>query len=301
MPHPFTPLPEDLGDHAFRLTDGLAAGLTPKQLLSTRFERPFAGVRSTGRPMNVAELASAYAAKMHPSAFFSHTTAAILHGMWLPLAQQDEQVLHVSVTPPSRAPRDRRVRGHHLVDRPGLVQVRGGMRVASPVETWCQLATQLGLLDLVVSGESLLAKGRPFHFPLHRLVTAVEAGDRPRQQMLERAVPALREGVRSPWETVLRLLLVGAGLPEPEINGTIRNPDGGFVAECDLVYRSARIVIEYEGAHHFADAKVARKDITRYERLQDLGWRVIRVTIDDLRLHPEEVIARVRKALETRA
>ncbi|HEV7623903.1 MAG TPA: DUF559 domain-containing protein [Amnibacterium sp.] len=301
MPRPSAPLPDDLADRAFRLTDGVAAGLTPKQLLSTRFERPFVGVRSTARPMTVAELARAYAAKMHPSAFFSHTTAAILHDMWLPLAQQREQLLHVSVTPPSRAPRDRRVRGHHLVDRPGLVEVRDGLRVAGSVEAWCQLATVLGMLDLVVAGESLLAKGRPRRVPLHRLVDAVAAGDRPRQQMLERALPDLREGVRSPWETVLRLLLVGAGLPEPEINAVIRDSAGDFLAECDLVYRSARIVIEYEGADHFADAKVARKDITRYERLQDQGWRVIRVTIDDLRLHSEEVVARVRKALATRA
>jgi hypothetical protein len=301
MSRPSTPVPAELGDRAFRLTEGAAAGLTAKQLLSSSFDRPFAGVRTTHRPESVNDLVAAYRPKMRGAAFFSHTTAAVLHSFWLPPALEQEQVLHVSVVPPARAPRDRRVRGHHLVDRPGLVQVRDGIRLASPVETWCQLGTVLGMLDLVVAGESLLAKGRYPRMPLHRLVDAVGAGDRPRQGLLERALPELREGVRSPWETVLRLLLVGAGLPEPEINGSIDDGAGRFVAECDLVYRAARIVIEYEGEYHFANAKVARKDITRYERLQDLGWRVIRVTIDDLRLHPEEVVSRVRKALKSRA
>ena len=301
MSRPSAPLPDDLSEDPFHLTQGINAGFTEKQLRARRFERPFAGVRTLEQLATVEQLALAYQPKMHPAAFFTHTTAAVLYGIWLPEALKAEQVLHVSVVPPARAPRDRHVKGHHLIERPGLVRTRDGMRIASPLETWCQLATVLGLLDLIVAGEWLLAKGRPGRVPLHLLVAAVETGDRPRQSLLERALPALREGVRSPWETRLRLLLVGAGLPEPEINGAIRTEEGRFVAECDLVYRAARIVVEYEGAQHFADVKVARKDITRYERLQDLGWRVIRVTVDDLTLHPDEVIARVRRALRERS
>lgn len=40
-----------------------------------------------------------------------------------------------------------------------------------------------------------------------------------------------------------------------------------------------------------------RDDILKYERLQDLGWRVIRVTKDDMRERPDETVARVRAAL----
>ena len=40
------------------------------------------------------------------------------------------------------------------------------------------------------------------------------------------------------------MLLVQAGLPEPEVNGRILDERGRFVAECDLVYRQARVIIE---------------------------------------------------------
>jgi very-short-patch-repair endonuclease len=86
------------------------------------------------------------------------------------------------------------------------------------------------------------------------------------------------------------------GLPEPEVNGIIRDGGGYRVAECDLVFRKQRVLLEYEGDHHRADPATFRKDITRYDRLQDLGWRVIRVTEADLK-RPEELLARIRRAL----
>ncbi len=70
---------------------------------------------------------------------------------------------------------------------------------------------------------------------------------------------------------------------------------GHFVAECDLVYRRAKVVLEYEGDGHRERGKF-RKDIARYDRLQDLGWRVIRVTQEDLD-HPADLLARIRRAL----
>jgi len=112
---------------------------------------------------------------------------------------------------------------------------------------------------------------------------------------LERAVALIRRNVRSAKESELRLLLLAAGLPEPEINGTIVDEQGWFVAECDLVYRGAKVVLEYEGDGHRERARF-RKDISRYDRLQDLGWRVIRVTQEDLN-HPADLLARVRRAL----
>lgn len=290
-------LPDGISDEAFAVSAGLRAGLSPKQLRNARFETPFSGVRSSEHPVDVTALARSYAVKMRPGSFFSHVTAAVLNDIWLPLHLERAEVLDVAVHPGARAPRDRRVRGHHLIERPGLVWERNGLRVANPIETWCQLATVLGMLDLIVAGECLLGKGRPRPVALHELVAAVAVGDRPRQRMLNQVLSRLRTGVRSPWETVLRLLLVDAGLPEPEINGLIFTDEGQFIAESDLVYRRQRVLIEYEGEYHFGGVRQARKDITRYERLQELGWRVIRVTVDDIRLHPEETIARVRTAL----
>jgi hypothetical protein len=217
--------------------------------------------------------------------------------MWLPLDLERDATLDVSVRKPRRAPRDRGVRGHHLIDRPGLVLVLDGLPVADPVETWCQLATVLHIPDLVAAGDSLLTPDHWDAVPrLDRMTWAADDPGRPMHVRLLRAAALVRIGVRSPKETELRLLVLEDGLPEPEVNGIIRDGGGYRVAECDLVFREQRVLLEYEGDHHRADPVTFRKDITRYDRLQDLGWRVIRVTEADLR-RPEELLGRIRRAL----
>lgn len=288
-----------LGD-AFSYTDGIAAGLTPDELRHPGWSRPHHGVRSVREASTPLELAEDYAPRMRPEQYFSHATAGIAHGMWLPSAIERRLEIHLAVPPGFRQPRGKRVRGHLLIERPGGPVMCSGLRVARPEEAWCQLATVLGLDDLVVAGESLLAKGRRRGVPLRVLRTAVEAGDRPRQALLDRALPELRAGVRSPKETELRRLLVAAGLPEPGINVDIFDEAGAWVAESDLVYARLKIAIEYEGELHFLDGAVQRKDVYRYELLQALGWRVIRVTKDDLAFRRAELVDRVRAAIAAR-
>ena len=140
-------------DGPFSLAAGKDAGFSEGELRSARWVRPFAGVRSFDEPQTIRELAEAYAVKMQPEAFFSHITSAVLLGMWLPLALQTRMLLHVSVPPHLRAPRDRLVKGHTLIERPGLLWTKHGLRIASARETWCQLATILGFEDLVVRRE----------------------------------------------------------------------------------------------------------------------------------------------------
>lgn len=259
---------------------------------------PFVGVRSVPMPQaGPLELARAYVPIMSAGEFFSHVTAALIHGIWLPLALERRPLLDVSVHKPARAPRDRLVRGHHLIPRVGLVQEKDGFRVASPVEAWCQLATCLTVAQLVVAGDALVQHGVPHALEAHALmVAAADDRARPASGRLRRATPLVRLGSRSAGESALRVLLLQAGLPEPEVNGRITDARGRFVAACDLVYRAARLVIEYEGDGH-RDKKTFRDDIHRYERLQDLGWRVVRVTADDIRLRPAETIERVRRLL----
>lgn len=114
---------------------------------------------------------------------------------------------------------------------------------------------------------------------------------------LRAALPLVRLRVRSPRETLLRLLIADAGLPEPEINYWIYDDQGQFLAESDLVYPEGKVVIEYEGDHHRTDLRQWRKDIARREALEDAGWRVIRVSADDLDLYPDRLIARIRRTL----
>ncbi|MGN6445351.1 endonuclease domain-containing protein [Amnibacterium sp.] len=285
----------------FTYQQGLQAGLTPDELRHAGWARPHHGVRGFSEPTTVLELAHDYRPRMSPEQYFSHATASISHRMWLPIVVEQRMEVHVAVPPGFRQPRGKRVRGHLLIDRPGGTVERDGLRVARPEEAWCQLATMLGLDDLVIAGESLLAKGRPDRLRLAVLAHAVAAGDRPRQSLLNRALPELREGSRSPKETELRRFLVASGCPEPCINMDIYDDFGVWVAECDLVYPQWKIAIEYEGDLHFRDPAQLRKDVHRYELLQALGWRIIRVSKDDLAFDREGLVARVQAAIAERS
>jgi hypothetical protein len=296
-----TPLPKEFDGSAFRTASAGQAGVSEKRLRSRDLTRPFVGVRSTEAPTDVRSLCAAYPPKLAPGEFFSHGTAAVLHGMGVPLEVEQRLLLHVAVVKPARAPRDRRVIGHHLVRRPGLVVVHDGLPISSAVETWCQLASMLSTASLVVASDSLVQKGRPHpDLMLGALRSAAADADRPFTKRLFTAAAAVRVGSRSPGERRLRRLLVEAGLPEPEMNAALLDDQGRFLGEVDLLYRSKRVVIEYEGDYHRTDKAKWRSDVVRYERMQDAGYRVIRITADDLQDRPDETVQRVRVALSSR-
>ena len=92
-------------------------------------------------------------------------------------------------------------------------------------------------------------------------------------------------------------MLHDAGMPLPELNYLVHGRDGAFVARVDLAYPSRRLVLEYEGDHHRVERRQWHKDIRRQARLEDLGWRVIRVTASDL-TDPTDLILRLTQVLK---
>lgn len=103
-------------------------------------------------------------------------------------------------------------------------------------------------------------------------------------------------GAASPPETHTRLCLIRAGLPPPETQIEVFD-DTGFVARADMGWRQWRVLVEYDGAHHWTDPAQRTRDIDRYAVLSELGWTVIRVGADLLHRRPEVFIDRVRRAL----
>ncbi|MBN9612801.1 MAG: hypothetical protein J0H64_04975 [Actinobacteria bacterium] len=109
----------------------------------------------------------------------------------------------------------------------------------------------------------------------------------------------LRSPVDSPPETLLRLLIVDAGLPEPMVNCPVRV--GGRVLHADLGYPQLKIAIEYEGGYHFDGGHTqARRDVHRWEAMHDAKWRVLRVTALDLQ-DPRAFLARLAAAIQDAA
>jgi hypothetical protein len=97
-------------------------------------------------------------------------------------------------------------------------------------------------------------------------------------------------------ESVLRLAIVEAGLPEPEVNAPIRDRSGRFLGLGDLVFPEWKLIVEYDGGYHFASDRQVHRDIDRLASFADAGHTVIRVH----KLHmgrPEHILGRTRSAL----
>lgn len=219
--------------------------------------------------------------------------------MPLPWTMRRNVGLHVSARLGDPAPRARGVIGHRGESVAGQLLEVGGLRVPAHEVVWCQLATELSVIQLVAVGDYLLGGVHPIS-TIARLTDAAESWS-PRRGVasLRQALPAVRSGVDSPKETELRLFVVSMGLPEPLVNRRYYDARGRYLGRADLSWPAWRIVFEYEGDHHRTDRETFRRDLARRDRFESAGWSVIRVTHDDLgaasRAFEYTVRARIRR------
>lgn len=101
-------------------------------------------------------------------------------------------------------------------------------------------------------------------------------------------------------ETRLRMLLVLAGLPEPEINVVVRDADGEPLRRYDLTFREARTIVEYDGRHHIERVEQWESDLARREEIEDGGWRILVVTSRGIHRRPDQTLLRVQRRLSER-
>ncbi len=277
----------------FTRADAIAAGISPGMLRGSKFRRIF-------RDVYVHELARASpltrvraALLIHPlSAFASHASAARVYDVPLPLLGDE----HVSVF--SAGERRRRTGiVNHVVEPNAEVREVDGLRVSAPARMFVELASVLGLVDLVVVGDALVRL---------RLVTTEEligyaATWRNRGVALaRRAASLVRDRVDSPMETRLRLLIVLAGLPEPEVNRRITDDQGRTLYRLDLCYPSLRLIIEYDGRQHSEDPAQADWDISRREWFDHHDWMILPVVAKGIYQRPDQTLERVFAALKLR-
>jgi hypothetical protein len=296
------PIPPELNPRGFRVAEAIESGITFSRLRGRDLERPFRGTRTIGSGNSVFDLAAAYAPLLRAGDRFSHTTAAILWGLPLPRGFAE---LHVSTAAGRNPPRGKGVIGHRSSVSTAIT--REGLPVSGPRSMFLELATELELDDLVSVGDALILD--PYLLDPHDirpwtniqdLASACEGSRAPGCRRARRALKLMRQGAESRPETLLRLLLIRAGLPEPELNSDIHDAAGRFLGRGDLVYRAARVIVEYDGDHHRNSKEQYENDIMRLERFRDADWIVVQVRDRGLFVNADQTIARVRRAL-TRA
>lgn len=289
------PLPPALRSGPFTTTTAREGGVSLRRLRGHDLVAPIKGIRVPHGSDGLTARCRAFALHRRHDFAFSHTTAAALYGAPLPLSIDDR--IHVSVPGAGRAPTIPGHVGHKLSDwRVAMIE---GLPVTTPEQTWVDLAPLLAQPALVSVGDFLVSGPEPLTDVVRLARHVGRSSGRRGIARARLAVGRIRRGAESPGETRLRLLLADAGLPEPALNLELRDHAGGFIARVDLAYLRAKVALEYEGDIHRTDRQVWRRDVARRERVEDLGWRMIRVTAADL-ASSDELTARVRRLLRAR-
>ncbi|UYM03744.1 hypothetical protein [Solicola gregarius] len=281
-------IPPELKTEPVLEADARAFGLTTKLLQRSGFRHVHRGVFVWRGLEDSPELQyDAAQLTMDRIALASHQTAAQLHGLpvpgpktphfWLPEGEKgrDTRGLHVHWYKVGQVP------AYTMVDN---------RRATTIGKTFVDLATQLGLFDLVAYGDAAIKRPGVTIDLLRQL--SLERGRR-HIRKARQAVDLIRDRVDSPPETHLRLLMLLAGLPEPKVNLKAYDAAGEWIATPDLSYPEVKLAIEYDGSHHGRRRKQWKRDVDRNAIYLDNGWIVIVVLAEHLYQRPHLLLDRI--------
>jgi very-short-patch-repair endonuclease len=97
-------------------------------------------------------------------------------------------------------------------------------------------------------------------------------------------------------ETRLRMLIVQAGLPRPEVQWVVQDEQTQTAVWLDLAWPYRMIGIEYERESHTDPDRVLR-DIGRHTALVDEGWRIYRYTKHEILRRAALIVTQLTRAL----
>jgi len=321
----------DYGGALLTRREWMRLGAHSRDLAGPEFTTVFHGhLTLTDRPMTFDAMAWVLQDAVLPGSVLSHSSAALIWGIPLPLQLDDGvarllgredgerrdgplpaladdrslrsgaalPLLHCRIAPGTGAGTIRGVRVHRW--EPGPTMTSGRLLVSSPSETLRELATVLPRWDLVAAIDAVLA-GKTSCPPTSpeqlREHLATMRGHRGVAE-LRRALDLARERAWSPGETIMRLIITGAGFPEQSLNLPVQERRGGRQRYLDLVWSAAGCVLEYDGDGHRTKQQW-REDEMRRDEIAALGWTVIRATGADLQ-RPRRILVRLADALGAR-
>lgn len=229
----------------------------------------------------------AVARRLPSGSAFSGYTAAWLHG----LDVEPRDTIEVTIPNPAGTRRRAGVyvrRGSLGADE---VVVRRDLPTTSALRTVVDLGRREPLVEGVVAADMAL-HARLISIAELRAYVAEHRGAKGIAR-LRRVIELSDPKTESAMETRLRMLLVLARLPRPEVQVSIRN-DKGRSYRPDLLYPKHHLAIEYDGGNH-RDRLV--DDNRRQNSLIVAGFRILRFTAADVYGTPDRLVLEVRGAL----
>jgi very-short-patch-repair endonuclease len=218
----------------------------------------------------------------------SHRTAAVVLGMDL---IEEPAGIEVTVADRRRRPPEP-VTCHRARLSPVEVQMVGALRVTSPMRTIVDLSRRLPRHEAMVAADSALRSGLVSMADLQEHAAGARGPGSGRVQAVARGIDSASE---SALETLLRVLMHDAGLcPRSQV----RIGDAtGTVARVDFLFPAERVVVEADGFAFHSSRESLRNDVRRANALQEMGYRILRFTWQDVVGRPGYVVATIRRTL----
>jgi hypothetical protein len=182
---------------------------------------------------------------------------------------------------------------HQRIDAP-LRRVKGRLATA-PAWTAVEVARTLRRARALAALDAALHGGA---------CTASELEAATREQKGRRGIVRVRELIKltdgrseSPMESEARLVFIDGGLPTPELQYEIVDRCGDLW-RVDFAWPDEMVVAEYESMEWHASPESLKHDRIKTSRLQECGYSVIPIVVDDVRHRPFDLVARIFNHLD---
>lgn len=277
----------DVWTEPFFVADARREGMRWHDLQAKRWRRLSYGQYASTALRHDARLTLEAVARRLPDEYaFSGRTAAWIHGLDMPPCEPIEVTVDRNV--PVRARAGVRLRRAALPKSD--VTLRDGFRVTSPLRTVCDLGSRADAVESVVAIDMAVRAALVALEQIERHVASNPGAKGIRR--LRRATALADPRSESPMETRMRILLVKARLPRPDVQVDLHDSAGAFLGRADLYYPDRKLILEYDGDNH-KERLVG--DMRRQNALVNGGYHLLRFTAADFRL-PGAIANQVRQA-----
>lgn len=228
----------------------------------------------------------------------SHGTAAALHGFW------DSWPHLIDVTVPVEA--GRKIDGircrRYRYPQPEEIETRHGVAVTTPARTLVDLA---GIVDLAGMRKTVGRAAIRKRLDVQAVDISIDnAKGRRGLKRLELALVPYRTkdgkapDVRSDFETLILPELLELGLVRPQVNAWLHVDGERFLV--DFLWEEASVIVETDGRETHETPTAFQSDRRRDQFLAAAGYRVLRVTWNQIHGERAAVLERIGRAVSPR-
>ncbi|MFI6211091.1 hypothetical protein ACIBCD_03790 [Nocardia brasiliensis] len=225
----------------------------------------------------------AAAAHLSAPAVLSHQSSAVVQD--LPLWGLALDRVHVTRHRAGGGRRRKHLHVHCAPFEEADVVSIGALRAFTPARTVADIARTAAFQAVVAVGDAAVRRFQLSHETLCQALSYAEG--RPGFRAAERAIGLFDGRSESVGESRSRVVLADLDLPTPELQSTILDTSGRFVARVDFCFEQLGVIGEFDGKLKYdgsltAPATTVYEEKLREDNLRDLGWEVVRWTWPDL-------------------